>query len=107
MCHEDEFKPIINVYKQLRQDGVIFPMREANNQFLINFDGKKSPIFETIEDGFIYEEPTKKLSRKKYAIANIEPETKFNAHDNYVPPQQQQQQVQRILIREYTQEGWL
>lgn len=99
MCHEDEYKAIIKVYKQLRQDGVIFPMRDPNNQFLINFDGKKSPIFETIENGFIYEEPTKKLSRKKYVIANVEPETKFNVDDDYVP-QQQQQQTQGYLIRE-------
>lgn len=55
MCYNDEFKGIMQVYRQLRKEGVIFPQREAKNQYLIKFDGKKSPIFETIEGNNIYE----------------------------------------------------
>ena len=61
MMHEDDFKEIIKVYKELRKEGVVFPKREHENQFLINFDGTKSPIFETIENDRIYEEPCKSL----------------------------------------------
>lgn len=68
MLHESEFKLIVGVYKTLRQEGVVFPLRDANNQFLISFDGKKSPIFETIEAGHIYEEPSKTLKRRAYRV---------------------------------------
>lgn len=64
MFYETEFKNIANVYKQLRLEGVIFPLRDANSQHYINFDGKKSPIYDTIEGEKIYEEPNKKLSLK-------------------------------------------
>lgn len=73
MCHEDEFKEIVMVYKQLRKDGVVFPMRDPKNQFLIDFKGKKSPIFETIEGNFIYEEPVKTLSRRRFTVKDIKP----------------------------------
>lgn len=76
MCHEAEFKGIVMVYKELRKDGVVFPMREANNQFLIDFKGKKSPIFETIEGGKIYEEPNKQLSSRKYKVKGVDPTDK-------------------------------
>lgn len=62
MLHEDDFKDIIAVYKECRKDGVLFPQRSASNQFLIKFDGKKSPIFEGIEHDRIYEEPSKTLN---------------------------------------------
>ena len=65
MLHEDDFKDIIAVYKECRKDGVIFPQRSASNQFLIKFDGKKSPIFEGIEHDRIYEEPSKTLNPMK------------------------------------------
>lgn len=55
MMHEDEFKFIVGVYKQLRQEKVMFPVRDPNSQHYIKFDGKKSPIFEAIEGGKIYE----------------------------------------------------
>jgi len=55
MMHEDEFKAIVGVYKTLRQDKVIFPKRDPNSQYFIKFDGKKSPIFEAIENDKIYE----------------------------------------------------
>lgn len=55
MLHEEDFKGIIGVYKQLRQEGVIFPKRDPNSQHFIKFDGKKSPIFEAIEHNSIYE----------------------------------------------------
>lgn len=45
----------MEVYRQLRKEGVLFPKRETKNQFLIKFEGKKSPIFETIEGNNIYE----------------------------------------------------
>jgi len=56
----------MDVYRTLRKEGVIFPKREVKNQYMIKFDGKKSPIFETIEGTNIYEvrltqEPNKVL----------------------------------------------
>lgn len=69
MMHEDEFKEIIKIYKDLRQEGVVFPKREAENQFLINFEGTKSPIFESIENNCVYEEPSKFLKPENiYAV---------------------------------------
>jgi len=55
MLHEDEFKEIMNVYKTLRKEGVVFPARDPKSQSYIKFDGKKSPIFEAIENNRIYE----------------------------------------------------
>ena len=69
MCYNDEFRRIMEVYRQLRKESVIFPKREVRNQFLIKFDGQKSPIFETIEGNHIYEEPTKTL--KKQAMYSV------------------------------------
>lgn len=71
MMHEGEYKSIIEVYKQLRKESVIFPLRDPKNQYLINFNGKKSPIFETIESGHIYEEPNKKLTCKTYKVEEL------------------------------------
>lgn len=72
MLHEDQFKAIISVYKQLRQDGVVFPIRDPNSEHFIDFKGKKSPIFESIEGGRIYEEPNKELCIKKYRVRSID-----------------------------------
>lgn len=55
MMHESEFKHIAAAYKTLRQEKVIFPKRDPNSQYFIKFDGKKSPIFEAIENNQIYE----------------------------------------------------
>ena len=55
MMHEDEFKDIMTLYKTLRKEGVVFPTRDVKSQHFIKFDGKKSPIFETIENNKIYE----------------------------------------------------
>lgn len=55
MCHQSEFKSIMNVYETLRKEGVIFPKREIRNKALIKFNGKTSPIFEAIEGETIYE----------------------------------------------------
>ena len=55
MMHEDEFKDVIAVYKTLRKDGVVFPARDPKSQHFIKFEGKKSPIFDAIEDNHIYE----------------------------------------------------
>lgn len=55
MLHEDEFKEIISLYKDLRKDGVVFPKRDPKSQYFIQFEGKKSPIFESIENDMIYE----------------------------------------------------
>lgn len=65
MMHEDDFKDIIGVYKELRKDGVIFPQRNVSHQFMIKFEGKRSPIFEGIEHDRIYEEPNKTLNPNK------------------------------------------
>lgn len=68
MLAEGEFKRILTVYRTLRQEGVVFPLRDASHAFLIEFDGAKSPIFETIEGGLIYEEPSKALHRRAYKV---------------------------------------
>ena len=61
MMHEDEFKEIISLYKQLRKEGVVFPPRDASEKFMIQFKGTQSPIFETIEENKVYEEPNKQF----------------------------------------------
>jgi hypothetical protein len=61
MMHEDEFKEIIALYKQLRKEGVTFPARDTTAKFMIQFKGKTSPIFETIEENKVYEEPSKQF----------------------------------------------
>jgi hypothetical protein len=61
MMHEDEFKEIIALYKQLRKEGVVFPPRDSTAKFMIQFKGTTSPIFETIEENKVYEEPTKQF----------------------------------------------
>ena len=55
MMHEEDFKEIMTVYKTLRKEAVVFPARDPKSQHFIKFDGKKSPIFETIENNHIYE----------------------------------------------------
>ena len=81
MMHEPEYKSIIEVYKLLRKEGVIFPLRDPKNQFLINFNGKKSPIFETIESGNIYEEPNKQLTRRAYKVDEVNFTEEFEKPD--------------------------
>ncbi len=84
MLHEDEFKDIMEVYKQLRKEGVIFPARDPRSQHFIQFEGKKSPIFETIENNHIYEEPGKTLNpRRVYKVK----ETNFIGGDSQMDSQ--------------------
>lgn len=84
MLHEEEFKDIMGVYKQLRKEGVIFPARDPRSQHFIQFEGKKSPIFETIESNHIYEEPGKTLNpRRVYKVK----ETNFIGSDSQIDPQ--------------------
>jgi hypothetical protein len=64
MMHESEFKEIILLYKQLRKEGVIFPARDPSEKFMIQFKGTQSPIFQTIEENKLYEEPNKQFSKK-------------------------------------------
>ena len=74
MLHEDEFGEVIAVYKELRAEGVVFPRREAAHQFLIDFAGRKSPIFEGIEGDRVYEEPAKTLNPSNlYAVKADDP----------------------------------
>lgn len=47
-------------------------MRDPNSQNFIDFKGKKSPIFEAIEGGKIYEEPNKELCLKKYWVKALD-----------------------------------
>ena len=61
MMHEDEFKEVISLYKQLRKEGVMFPPRDSSEKFMIQFKGTQSPIFQTIEENKVYEEPTKQF----------------------------------------------
>lgn len=70
MMHEDEFKEIIALYKQLRKEGVVFPPRDPSEKFMIQFKGTTSPIFETIEENKVYEEPTKQFKATGSKMGN-------------------------------------
>lgn len=37
-------------YKTLRKENVQFPARDKSEQFMIKFNGAKSPIFEVIDE---------------------------------------------------------
>eukprot|EP01016_Furgasonia_blochmanni_P037846 TRINITY_DN4500_c0_g1_i3.p1 TRINITY_DN4500_c0_g1~~TRINITY_DN4500_c0_g1_i3.p1 ORF type:complete len:679 (+),score=146.98 TRINITY_DN4500_c0_g1_i3:146-2182(+) len=50
MMHQDDFKPLFDTYKQLRQEGIPFPERDKNQKFMIQFKGKPSPMFEYLEN---------------------------------------------------------
>jgi hypothetical protein len=50
MMHEDEFKEIMEAYRQLRKEGIKFPEREKNEKYMIQFKGQQSPIFEYLEN---------------------------------------------------------
>ena len=75
MMHEDQFKEIIGVYKKLREEGVVFPKRDPNSQFFINFNGKKSPIFETIENNKIYEVGSEGTAKNTQSEPNLRGQT--------------------------------
>lgn len=96
MLHEDEFKNIVEVYKTLRKESIIFPMRDAKSQFFINFDGKKSPIFEAIEEGYIYEEPGKVFSKKKYQIDELKITDQTEEIEYKYPPRNNRNEVNEI-----------
>lgn len=68
MMHEDEFKEVITLYKQLRKEGVVFPPRDPNEKFMIQFKGKVSPIFQTIEENKVYEEPQKQFKMSGHKL---------------------------------------
>lgn len=78
MLHENDYKEIVEVYKLLRKEGVVFPMRDPQSQFFINFSGKKSPIFESIEGHKIYEEPSKLISNHTYKVKDIKIENELS-----------------------------
>ena len=72
MIYYKNFKNIIDVYHKLRKEGVIFPLRNSRHQNFIKFKGQKSPIFESIENGLIYEEPNKLLCQKSYTVEELD-----------------------------------
>ena len=72
MLYENEYKPIMELYRLLRKEGVIFPERRPEDKNFIKFNGKVSPIFKTIEGNTIYEEPNKTLKLKKLKIHHKE-----------------------------------
>lgn len=63
MMHEKDFKEILQVYRQLRLEGVVFPPRDSTQKFMIKFEGTKSLIYETMEGDQIYEEPNKMFKK--------------------------------------------
>ena len=50
-------------------------MRDPKSKFFIDFKGKKSPIFDTIEGQFIYEEPNKVISKNNYKVKDLKVES--------------------------------
>jgi hypothetical protein len=49
MMHEDKYPTFMSYYRDLRKEGLKFPPREANERFLIRFEGEASPAFELAE----------------------------------------------------------
>lgn len=103
MMHESEFKDICLTYKELRKEGVHFPQRDPSEAHMIKFTGTKSPIFSTMENNRIYDDPSKTLNPMKNFKANNDyfssPEymEKQNAgvgRDTYTTPVYYQQQRQ-------------
>ena len=85
MMHEGEFKEIVGLYKQLRKEGVIFPQRDASEAFMIKFTGTKSPIFQTMEENRMYEDPIKQLNPNKMFKVNDDyfSSPEYNTNQNY------------------------
>jgi len=50
MMHQAEFRNIHDAYRNLRKDGVLFPERDPNQKFMINFQGQVSPVFLAMEN---------------------------------------------------------
>jgi len=50
MMHQAEFRNIHDAYRNLRKDGVMFPERDPNQKFMINFQGQVSPVFLAMEN---------------------------------------------------------
>lgn len=90
MMHQSEFKDILGLYMQLRKEGVVFPKRDSNARYMIKFDGIESPIYQTIEDNKVYEEPSKQFEKEEKVkdfiaattevdhMSNVENKTKHN-----------------------------
>lgn len=55
MMRYSEFKNIIEVYHKLRKEGILFPLRNPNDRYAIHHPYDTSPIFEAVEQDFIYE----------------------------------------------------
>jgi len=49
MMHQSEFRNIHDAYRNLRKDSVMFPERDPNQKFMINFQGQVSPVFLAME----------------------------------------------------------
>jgi hypothetical protein len=49
MMHEDKYPTFMSFYRDLRKEGLKFPPRQANERFLIRFEGEASPAFELAE----------------------------------------------------------
>jgi len=49
MMHEDKYPTFMTHYRELRKEGLKFPPREANERFMIRFEGEASPAFELAE----------------------------------------------------------
>lgn len=112
MMHESEFREIIGAYKNLRKEGVIFPQRDPNEAFMIKFTGTTSPIFQTMEDNRIYEDPIKQLNPNKSYKVNSDyfsdPSHQGGAYEgggaNYQLPSGYVNDRNQEIIREYDQQ---
>jgi hypothetical protein len=49
MMQEDKYPAFLSHYRDLRKEGLKFPPREANERFMIRFEGEASPAFELAE----------------------------------------------------------
>jgi hypothetical protein len=49
MMHQAEFRNIHDAYRNLRKDSIMFPERDPNQKFMINFQGQVSPVFLAME----------------------------------------------------------
>ena len=41
----------MNTYRLLRKEKIDFPKRDPTQKFMINFEGKKSPVYLAMEEG--------------------------------------------------------
>eukprot|EP00826_Nyctotherus_ovalis_P046345 TRINITY_DN5228_c0_g1_i1.p1 TRINITY_DN5228_c0_g1~~TRINITY_DN5228_c0_g1_i1.p1 ORF type:complete len:353 (+),score=85.16 TRINITY_DN5228_c0_g1_i1:525-1583(+) len=50
MMYEDEYPYFMSTYRELRKQGVNFPLRDSSSRFMLSSMGLESPVFDNLED---------------------------------------------------------